>query len=108
MQTLIEKVVYAKQLWAMTFADHTSTRQLGMPDDAFFVRILAQFSVAEYEYAIGRTAQKFPFKRPARPPYVTLDDLLRYTGGILNNERIAQQRREEVSANTTGEQQNVA
>jgi len=94
-KTLIEKVDYAKQLWSMTFAEHIRTRQLDMPDDSFFVRILAQFSVAEYEYATGRTTQKFPFKRPARPPFVTLDDLLRYMGGILNNERISQQRREE-------------
>lgn len=60
MQTLIEKVAYAKQLWAMTFAEHIRTQQLDTPEDAFFVRILAQFSVAEYEYAIGRTALLHP------------------------------------------------
>jgi hypothetical protein len=89
MQTLIEKVNYAKALWAMTFEAHIRTRRLEMPDDSFFVRTASKFSVEEYEYAIGRTAHKFPFKQPARPPYITMDELIRYTGGILNNERAA-------------------
>jgi hypothetical protein len=82
-QTLLDRVTYAKTLWAMTFADH----KLAMPEDAFFVRSLSLFSMAEFEYAVGRVARKFPVKRPARPPFVTLDDLCGYCVGILHGER---------------------
>lgn len=82
-EALLDRVEYAKQLWTAAFADH----KLPCPEDAFFIRALSKFSMAEFEYAVGRSARKFPVKRPARPPFVTLDALCGYVIGILNGER---------------------
>ena len=81
--TLLSRVEYARTLWSMAFSDHN----LAMPDDAYFIRALSKFSMAEFEYAVGRTARKFPVKQPRRPPFVTLNDLAGYVIGILNGER---------------------
>jgi hypothetical protein len=81
--TLMDRVAYAQRLWTAAFAGHN----LSAPEDAFFIRALSKFSVEEFEYAVGRVARKFPVKRPARPPFVTLDNLCSYTIGVLNGQR---------------------
>jgi hypothetical protein len=81
-ESLLDRVSYAQRLWRAAFVGHS----LPAPDDAFFIRALSKFSVEEFEYAVGRTARKFP-KRTIRPPFVTLDDLAGYTIGVLNGQR---------------------
>jgi hypothetical protein len=82
-QTLLDRVAYARRLWIAAFSEH----KLDLPDDAFFIRALSKFSVEEFEYAVGRSARKFPAKRPTRPPFVTLDTLAGYVIGVLNGQR---------------------
>jgi hypothetical protein len=80
-ETLLDRAAYAQTLWASAFAGH----KLPDPEDAFFIRALSKFSMAEFEYAVGRTARKFP--KRIRPPFVTLDDLAGYCVGVLNGQR---------------------
>lgn len=82
-QTLLDRVEYSKKLWIAAFQGHG----LPAPDDSYFIKMLSKFSVAEFEYAVGRTARKFPVRRPARPPFVTLDTLAGYVIGVLNSQR---------------------
>ena len=80
--TLMDRVAYTRRLWIAAFQGHG----LPAPDDSYFIKMLSKFSVEEFEYAVGRTARKFP-KRTIRPPFVTLDDLAGYTIGVLNGQR---------------------
>lgn len=69
--TLMDRVAYAQRLWASAFAEH----KLPCPENAFFIRALSLFSMAEFEYAVGRTARKFPVKQPRRPPFTPYMDI---------------------------------